>query len=218
MASLNVSKNKDYSNQEIVSQKTFNGIVGGLVTYSLVVDAIITYFGSTFLSGINPIIFLIAYFVCAILGIIIMKASKNPFISFIGYNMLAVPIGCVIAIVIPQCPPKTVIMAALITGSVTLIMMIISMAIPDFFLKMGRALFVSLLVSLIGEIICFFIWGNLQIWDWIVAVIFSLYIGYDWAKINKTMDKTLNSAIDGAADIYLDVTNLFLRILDIINN
>ena len=186
MASLNVSKNKDYSNQEIVSQKTFNGIIGGLVTYSLVVDAIITYFGSTFLSGINPIIFLIAYFVCAILGIIIMKASKNPFISFIGYNMLAVPIGCVIAIVIPQ--------------------------------KMGRALFVSLLVSLIGEIICFFIWGNLQIWDWIVAVIFSLYIGYDWARINKTMDKTLNSAIDGAADIYLDVTNLFLRILDIINN
>lgn len=50
--------------------------------------------------------------------------------------------------------------------------------------------------------------------DWIVAVIFCGYIGYDWEKANR-MPKPVDNAVDGAAAIYMDIINLFMRILRI---
>ena len=50
--------------------------------------------------------------------------------------------------------------------------------------------------------------------DYIVALIFCGYIGLDWNRAQQ-YPKTLDNAIDSAADIYLDVVNLFVRILSI---
>jgi FtsH-binding integral membrane protein len=47
-----------------------------------------------------------------------------------------------------------------------------------------------------------------------VALIFCGYIGLDWHRAQQ-FPKTLNNAVDSAADIYLDVVNLFVRILSI---
>jgi len=48
--------------------------------------------------------------------------------------------------------------------------------------------------------------------DWIAAGIFSLYIAYDIHRSQK-FPKTLDNAVDCALDIYLDIANLFIRIL-----
>ena len=53
------------------------------------------------------------------------------------------------------------------------------------------------------------------IFDFIVVIIFCGYIGYDWARAQE-YNPTLDNAIDSAADIYVDVINLFVRILSII--
>ena len=50
--------------------------------------------------------------------------------------------------------------------------------------------------------------------DYIVALIFCGFIGFDWAKA-QVFPKTLDNAVDSAADIYVDVANLFIRILAI---
>ena len=51
-----------------------------------------------------------------------------------------------------------------------------------------------------------------QWWDWLVALLFCGYIGYDWAKAQEKR-KTLDNAVDSAVDLYLDIINLFVRLL-----
>ncbi len=40
------------------------------------------------------------------------------------------------------------------------------------------------------------------------------YIGYDWGRANQ-IPKTMDNAVDSAAALYMDIINLFLRILRI---
>ena len=55
---------------------------------------------------------------------------------------------------------------------------------------------------------------RLGVMDYIMVLIFSGYVGYDWSKA-QIFPKTLDNAIDSAADIYVDIVNLFIRILRI---
>ena len=50
--------------------------------------------------------------------------------------------------------------------------------------------------------------------DWIAAGLFSLYIGYDVYR-SQQFAKTVDNAVDCALDIYLDIANLFIRLLSI---
>ena len=50
--------------------------------------------------------------------------------------------------------------------------------------------------------------------DWIAAGLFSLYIGYDIYRAQQ-FPKTVDNAVDSALDIYMDIANLFLRLLSI---
>ncbi|MBT7579493.1 MAG: hypothetical protein HN633_12065, partial [Candidatus Marinimicrobia bacterium] len=45
--------------------------------------------------------------------------------------------------------------------------------------------------------------------------IFCGYIGYDWGRANQ-IPKTLDNAVDSAAALYMDIINLFLRVLRIL--
>ena len=53
---------------------------------------------------------------------------------------------------------------------------------------------------------------NPRWWDWVVALIFCGYIGYDWVEAQNKY-KTLDNAVDSAMDLYLDIINLFVRLL-----
>ena len=52
---------------------------------------------------------------------------------------------------------------------------------------------------------------------WIGAVVFSVYIAYDFHRA-QAFPKTLDNAVDSALDIYLDIINLFLKILRILGS
>jgi len=60
-----------------------------------------------------------------------------------------------------------------------------------------------------------FLGANLGIIDYIVVLIFCGYIGYDWARANACA-KTVDNAVDMAAELYVDIINLFIRILSIL--
>ena len=81
---------------------------------------------------------------------------------------------------------------------------------------MGTALFIALGVSILAEIIAMLFSFDGGIFNWIFVVIFSLYIGYDWYRAQQ-FPKSLDNAIDCVIDLYLDIINLFLRILEIIS-
>ena len=148
------------------------------------------------------------------LGIVLAAKSQNPAVSFVGYNLVVLPIGIMLSLVIPGLPAGIVVKAMALTGMVTVTMALISLVRPQLFLGLGR----TLVVGLVAELVATFLFGYRgQLFDWFFVLLFSGYIGYDVAK-SQAYPKTLDNAVDSALDIYLDVINLFIRLLSILSH
>lgn len=206
-----------------ISASRFNLIMGATVTYGLVMNVIMVLFLTPyilnlfFLSGGAMLWgFFIGYFVCVFAGAYIANKSDKPIVSFLGYNLIVLPIGVLLCLAIPGYPVEIVAKAMALTAFVTLFMMGLGTAFPNLFLTMGRTLGIALLVTLVVEIISVIFFGySGTLFDMIFVLIFSLYIAYDIAR-SQAYAHTVDNAVDSAVDIYLDIINLFIRILAIL--
>ena len=217
--SFSVSNKKNYNEYygRELSREFFNLILGILIGYGFFMNLITTIVFNAFFIDVVPFLFVaIAYIILAIVGIVLMNKSSSPVFSFLGYNMLVVPIGMMLSYVLPGYAFSTILITCIVTLLCTGCMMVVSMIFPDFFCKLGVTLTISLLICIVAEIILLLFGFNLGIFDWIIALIFCGYIGFDWAKINSRGVYTLDYAVDSAGELYLDIINLFLRILSIL--
>ena len=113
---------------------------------------------------------------------------------------------------------QVVFQAIVITAITTFVMLALSCAFPTFFQGLGKILFCALIGLVVAELIALLIFrSSHDIFAWAGAAIFSLYIGYDYSKA-QMYPKTLDNAVDCAVDLYLDIINLFLRILRILGS
>ena len=201
-----------------ISERSFNLIIGGVLLWGFLLNYLmVALFGvqiNRMMANTNPIIFLLGYFALVILGSVLL-GKESPVLSFIGYNLIALPIGVVVCGCVTGVPVSVVKSAVLVTAIVTLSFMILGTVFPGFFLSLGRVLGVGLLVAIIAELLTTLIFHySGMIFEWIFVGIFSLFIGFDWARAN-TCARTVGNAIDLAANLYLDIINPFLRILEI---
>ena len=204
-----------------ISERAFNLIIGGMLLYGFVLNYLtVALFAEKVIrlvSDMNPWVFLIGYFVLVLAGNF-MVSKGGPALSFVGYTLIAAPIGMVLCLSLSGVPVSIIKSAVLITAIVTLSFMIAGTLFPGFFLKLGRVLFFSLLFTIVGSLISLLLFGRHggMVYEWIGTAIFSLFIGYDWARAN-TCSRTANNAIDLAAALYLDIVNLFLRLLQMMS-
>ena len=134
-------------------------------------------------------------------------------VSFLGYNLVVVPFGLVLNAYVSRYDPNLVREAIVVTGIVTIVMTALGTAFPRFFRRIGLPLLVALVSIFLIEAFQIFIVGGDPAWiDWVVALIFCGYIGYDWGRANS-IPKTVDNAVDAAAAIYMDIVNLFVRLL-----
>lgn len=225
MASFSQSRREDrlnayYAPQDIVDNRTYNTVLGGTVLEGIIVNVILCTLVGNVYDYINPLAFLILYFVCAIAGMTMSAKSDSPIISFIGYNMVVVPVGLVISTSVfayGGVDSPIVTQAFLYTFIVVAIMVAASITFPEFFSKLGRVLGVALLTLILIQVVCIFTGADTSIFAWIGAGIFSLYVGYDFWR-SQQFEKTVDNAVDSAVDIYLDIANLFLYILRILGS
>ena len=81
------------------------------------------------LRAIHPLLFILGFFACAMGGVFLFNKSDKPAISFLGYNLVVLPFGLVITLVISQyADPKydgLVLEAIQTTGFVTFAMMML---------------------------------------------------------------------------------------------
>ncbi len=198
-----------------LSTRTYNLVIGGTLLWGFIVNALMCTFLSEFFLAMNPVAVIIGYFVMAVIGIIINKSSNNAITTFIGYNFIVLPVGMLLSIALVAYEPGLILNVCIITAIVTAVMMFLSMLKPEVFLSMGKMLFISLLTVIIIEVLSMLFGIYMPtIWDAIVALIFCGYIGFDWA-VAQNQDKTVNNAVKICADLYLDIINLFIRILEI---
>ncbi|MBR1784075.1 MAG: US12 family protein [Bacteroidales bacterium] len=201
--------------------RAYNTVMCAVLLYGFIANALVVYFFAeplaALLSGARWWMLLLGYLVPTFAGIFITSTSKNPLVSFLGYNLVVLPIGVMLALLLPMVPAGMVVKAMSLTGMVTLTMMVLANLAPQFFLGMWRMLFVGLLVGLVAEIVASFLLGYRGgLFDWLFVLIFSGYIGYDLAK-SQVYPKTPGNAISCALDLYLDVINIFIRILSILS-
>jgi FtsH-binding integral membrane protein len=219
MKKSNIKNRKDSRTEmeDTISPRTYNAILGGTLLYGFLVNALLVLVARPLVEAIDPVVFLIGYLVSALVGALIANKSSNPAISFVGYNLIVVPVGLLLAIVLPGYDARQIFLAALLTGVVTLVMMLLTVSFPNFFASLGSTLFWSLLICVAVEFIALLLGYGGDIFNWIFVAIFSLYIGYDWHRA-QVYSKTVDNAIDSAVDLYLDIINVFLRILDLLDN
>ncbi len=203
---------------EEISDRAYNGVIGGVLLYGLLVNVAICYIFQDRILYVNPILLLITYFICCIAGTMLSAKSDNAILSFVGYNLVVVPVGLVVSIMVYAyggLESELVTQAFLITMLITGVMVAASVFKPEFFEKIGGMLLACLGGLVIAELVLLLLGVDQMITSWIGAVLFSLYIGYDFHRA-QAFPKTLDNAVDSALDIYLDVINLFLRILQIL--
>lgn len=200
-----------------LSRGVYNLIIGLVLCWGFLVNAtMVKNIPVETIEAIHPLAFIIGYFASCCFGVILFSKSDNPAISFVGYNFVVVPFGFIINLIVSRYDTALVYEAIRITGIVTFTMMLLGSVFPAFFQRIHRALGFALITVIIVELVEMFIFGiHHGIIDWIVVVIFCGYIGYDWGRANA-IPKTVDNAVDSAAALYIDIINLFIRILRII--
>lgn len=203
----------DYGNT--MSRSSYNLLIGGILLWGFIINALMVKYATPYILSINPIALIIGYFIIAFLGIFISARSTSAIVSFIGYNMVVVPVGAILSVTLAGVSSVSIMNAVLVTGGVVFIMTLLGSIFPNFFLSMGRALFVALTAVIIIELLTMlFGWHLPSFWDWLIAILFSGYIAYDWADAQYSTC-TADDAVDACVRLYLDIVNLFLSILDI---
>ena len=210
--------NAVYSVSELITEQKYNIVLCGAVLWGLIINFILCITVGNVYEYINPIPFFIGYFVLVIAGSLIASKSDNAMVSFIGYNMIVLPIGLVVSTVVELyggVQSTVVAEAFLITMCVTAVMALFAVTKPDLVATIGGILFPCLIGLIIAEVVVLLLGYNNNIFSWIGAALFSLYIAYDIYR-SQQFTKTVDNAVDCAVDIYLDITALFLRILRIV--
>ena len=206
----------------IISDRAYNGTIAvvllwGVLLWGLLVNYLLCRYAVSFAMNLNPIVLLVGYLVLAFGGTIISAKSHNPGISFLGYNMVVVPFGLIISVLVLAyggVGSAVVSYAFLYTLLISVGMMGCVMIAPNFFSRLGGALVGVLIGLVVCEIVLLILGVDQSVTDWLAAGLFSLYIGYDIYR-SQQFPKTLDNAVDSALDIYMDVANLFIRILSI---
>ncbi len=202
-----------------ISPTAFNAVIGGITVWGLLLNYMMVVFLSEpilrMLDGLNPAVAVLLYIGLVIVGSLMIR-SESPLTSIIGYHLIAVPVGVIVCVALQGRGVETVRTAIALTGAVTCLFTVLGFAFPNFFRSTGRVLGIGLIASIGVELIASFIlrryFGFL---DWVLVALFSMYIGYDWARANSCA-RTLNNAVDLAANLYVDIINLFLRLLRIL--
>lgn len=209
--------NAAYDENEIVSDRVYNSILIGVLLWGLLVNVLLVLYASDLIVNVDPRAFLIGYFVCALAGIYIAGKSKKPLISFLGYNLVVLPFGLMIAVFIRAyggIGARVVKDAFLYTFMISLGMLGLVLTVPQLFAKLGGVLLGVLGGLVLCELALLLFRIRQDVTDWIAAGLFSLYIGYDIYRAQQ-FPKTVDNAVDSALDIYMDIANLFIRILSL---
>ena len=212
-----------------ISRRAYNLLAFGMVTLSFLV-----MWGTYLLAGgsaVNGIIanlgavgtlgLLIGSLAGSIVGIVLMgqgKAKQKVGLSVAGYALFSLTFGFTIAMALQRYELGTIYYAFGITACLSGIFLVAGVVFPEFFARIGRVLVLSLLAVVLVELVAtIFFHANQTIFDYIVVIIFCGLLGYDSYKLAAD-EPTVPNAVYNASQIYVDIANILIRVLDILDH
>ena len=201
-----------------LSRRMYHFLTGAIVAASLLVIGLeYTYCLSNpwIIESLN-LAFVIACYVVPFTGIIIIALAGREHLGLmvVGYCMVTLTLGFLMAIVLTEYTAASIQRAILITAIIAISFATLGFAWPQLFRRIFPICMIALGIMIIIELVMMFLsipsgWN-----DWIVIVIFCGLIGYDFYQA-ATDEPTVDNAIWHACEIYLDLINIFLRVLNI---
>lgn len=212
----------DYKQKNELGRRAYNCLTMGLVAAGFFVIAVIYQMASDNIIesyvGVDYILFVIALCVISIVSIIVMaigKSIQNPVISGIAYAVFCVSIGIPVAFALTACELPVITSAFFITFGLSVVFTIAGFVFPDFFSKITRICFTVLIAIIVSEIIFMILGISQTVTDYVVIIIFCCLLGFDaYAMAND--EPTTSNAFYHASQIFLDLMNIFIRVLSII--
>ncbi|MEZ4484520.1 MAG: Bax inhibitor-1 family protein [Syntrophotaleaceae bacterium] len=180
-----------------ISAAAYNAIIGITLLIGFAINfAMVKHIPVATIASINPWVLIIGYIACCFTGVTLFTKSDSPPVSFLGYLLVVTPFGLIVNLAVSRFSPAVVVNAIQATACITVIMMLLGTMYPAFFKSIARGLFVALICTVVVELVMAFVFKTHHtVFDWIVVLIFSGYIGYDWARANS-IPRTVDNAID----------------------
>lgn len=180
--------------------------------------ALATYIGSLTYSMQSNFWWVLVYLATAIPGIYMSAKSDNWMVSFVGYLLVIIPSGAIIGPYTALYKPESVLQMALIAAGVSFAIGAAGVLYPKSVEHWSGFFMTGLLILIFGDIARMFMVSmgvtptSLGFWDWLGVVLFCGLIFYDMNRAMR-LPKTMDNAVDSAVALYLDVINLFIRLL-----
>ena len=207
---------------QTISRRAYNLLTYGIVTLTFIITwGMYNFVDGNLLNRMNPILAMVIYLVGSIGGIVIMSVGKSKQsvpLSIAGLALFTLTFGGTLAILLTRYNIGTITNAFAITACVSAIFLIAGVTFPEVFSKIGRMLVVALLAVIVVEFVArIFFHADQTIFDYIVILIFCGFLGYDSYRMSLDTP-TVPNAIFYAADIYIDMVNILIRVLDILDS
>ena len=153
-----------------------------------------------------------------ILTIVVMSAAaskQSVGLSLVGYVVFASTFGLTASFGLANYDLPTINTAFIATAAITFVFGALGVTFPKFFQRVYGIGFGILLATILVEIVLMFMGVSQSITDLIVIVVFAGFIGYD-TYVATTVPPTLPNAVLMASNLFVDIINVFLRILNIL--
>lgn len=207
-----------------LDRRMYNALTYGIVTLCFAVTYGMYNFvqggGLRLFSSVNPILLLGIYLGGTFGGIIVMnmgKSRENVTLSAVGLTVFTLTFGGSLSLMLTRYTSTTISYAFAITACISGIFLIAGVLFPSFFASMGRVLLIGLLALIVVEAVAVLILHvNQTAFDYITILLFCGFLGYD-SYLMSADAPTVPNAIFYAANIYIDIVNVLIRVLSILN-
>ena len=214
-AQAKLQRMKNFSGT-MIGERAYNLIIGVTLLWGIAINIVMALTLKNTILSLHPAIVLITYLVGSLACSFIIYRAKNPAVSFAAFTGLAICMGLILTYFVSAYELGTVSLAFELTAIITVAMMILGTLFPQFFLSIGGSLGISLVLAIIVEVVAGLIFHlDMGIMDYVIVLIFCGFVGYDWAKA-QIYPKNAVNAVASASDIYVDVVNIFIRLLSIL--
>lgn len=198
--------------EQKLTTKKYNIVIGLVLLWGVSANAIVcACFQDIFLQW-EPRAVFTAYSIMATVGVCISIFIENALISFIGFNLVILPLGVTLSIALRVLGVSMIVHTFSLATLITILLLVAAAVKPEIFNSAGDLLSVCLVAIVVVELVLNLSGGVPgKWWDGLVASLFSAYIGYGWGQA-QDREKTLDNAIDSPVRLYLDFINLFIKI------
>ena len=205
-----------------LSRRAYNLIMGGLVALGFAVIAACAALASTagFLAAVyeNYLMVTIGSFAVSIAGIFVVSAGmkrEGYGMALAGYGLVIASIGFTTGLILPFYDLPSIANAFVGTALIATLFTLLGAAYPQFFAKIQGVLFGALLALILVSVVGMVAGLSMGWIDYAVIVVFCGFIGWDTYRAQQC-EPTVKMAIFNAVQIWLDLVNVFIRILSIV--